>query len=555
MNDTTGLPEDKLPEVLVREQRWPSPVWLIPLAALLIGIWLLFQAWYQRGPTITVQFANAEGIEPGKTEVRYKAVTVGKVKKLRLNDDLKYIDAVIELNKEIGRHLGSDANFWVVRPRVNRSGVSGLTTLFSGSYIGMDPGTNTDDQSFYTGDERPPVITPTEDGKRFFLLSDSLGSMDIGAPVFYKQLQVGEVIDYELLKDRDQVRLEIFIRDPYFQYVYANTRFWNASGVELNMNSAGAEFRMESLVSVLIGGIAFDTPKTVAAGNASKDGDSFMLYRDYADSQEKQFTEKLYYVMYFNGSLRGMKVDSAVEYQGIPVGKVENIGMTLDKDSLEVRVPVLVSIQPQHFDEKITKEDAEAAMRKLVEKGMRAKLETVSFLTGQKVITLSMEKDVEPAQIKVTQFYSEFPTTGAAFEDLPLLMTEIMASLDETLASINRVVGNGKLDKTFDNLNLVLAEAGEAVKAAKETIRTVDKQTLPGITNDVNRITLELGKTLQKIQGSMAQVDRLTAANSPTQYQLQEMLEEVTAASRSLRSLTETLQRQPAALLRGKKGE
>ena len=332
MNNKTELHDDNLPDVDVREQRWPSPVWLIPLAALLIGFWLLFQTWYQMGPTVTVQFSSAEGIEAGKTEVRYKAVTVGKVRKLRLDNELKYIEAVIELNKEIGRHLGSDASFWVVRPRVNRSGVSGLSTLFSGSYIGMDPGTNTDDQSFYTGEERPPVIAPAEDGKRFFLVSDSLGSMDIGAPVFYKQLQVGEVIDYELQRDQDQVRLEVFIRSPYFEYVHANTRFWNASGVEFNMNSAGAEFRMESLASVLIGGVAFDTPKTVAAGDMSKEGETFTLHRNFGGAQEKQYTEKLYYVMYFDGSVRGMKVGSAVEFQGIPIGKVEKIDMKMDKD-------------------------------------------------------------------------------------------------------------------------------------------------------------------------------------------------------------------------------
>lgn len=554
MHDNKGL-DDNLPDVELREQRWPSPVWLIPLAALLIGFWLLFQAWYQRGPIVTVQFSSAEGIESGKTEVRYKAVTVGKVKKLKLDNELKHIEAVIELNKEIGRHLGSDASFWVVRPRVNRSGVSGLGTLFSGSYIGMDPGTDNDDQSFYKGAERPPVITPAEDGKRFFLISDSLGSMDVGAPVFYKQLQVGEVIDYELLDNQDRVQLELFIRAPYFRYVHENTRFWNASGVELNMNSTGAEFRMESLISVLIGGVAFETPAGVAGGDVSKQGDTFVLHRNYADSQEKQYATKLYYVMYFDGSVRGMGVGSDVEFQGIPIGKVENIGMKMDMDSLAVRVPVLVYIQPQYFDESFTKETGEVAMRQLVEKGLRAKLDTVSFLTGQKVITLSMEKDAPPATIKTTQFYSEFPTTGTAFEELPFLAADIMQSLDETLDGINKLVNSGKLDKTVDNLNQVLSEAEQAVKAAKETLKTVDKNTLPSVTSDVNKISQDLGNTMQRIQGSMAQIDRLTAQNSPTQHQLQEMLEEVTAASRALRSLTETLQRQPSSLLRGKQGE
>ncbi|MEB4591705.1 MlaD family protein [Candidatus Thiothrix sp. Deng01] len=554
MSDANGQPEF-LPEVEVREQRWPSPVWLIPLTAILIGLWLLLQAWYQQGPTITVQFNSAEGIEAGKTEVRYKAVTVGKLRKLRLSDDLQTIEAVIDLNKEIGRHLGSDARFWVVSPRISRSGVSGLSTFFSGTYIGMDPGTNTDDLSFYVGEDRPPVIAPSENGRRFFLLSNSLGSMDVGAPVFYKQLQVGEVIDYQLMPDGSQVRLEVFIRDPYYEYVHSNSRFWNASGAEFTMTSAGAEFRMESLASFLIGGVAFETPSSLLAGDVSPEGASFPLYGRYADTQEKQFTQRLYYVMYFNGSVRGLTVGAPLEYEGIPVGQVENIDIRLDRDSLDVRVPVLVSIQPQHFDSAITLAEAEEAMRKLVEKGLRARLETASLLTMQKVITLSMEKDPKPAQIVKTQFYSEFPTTGAAFENLPLMAADVMASLEDTLDGVNRLVNGGKLDKALDQVNAVLAETEQAIKAAKEAMRTVDKDTLPGVSRDINQITVDLGKTSQKIQESMLQIDRLTARNSPTQQQLQEMLEELTAASRSVRSLTETLQRQPASLLRGKKGE
>ncbi len=537
-----------LPEVEIRDQKWPSPVWLIPLTALLIGCWLLFQIWYQKGPSITVQFTSAEGIEAGKTEVRYKAVTVGKVKKLTLSEDLKYINAQIELNKEIGAHLGHDARFWVVTPRINRSGVSGLTTFFSGTYIGMDPGTDNDDQSFYTGEDRPPVIAPTENGRRFFLMADSLGSIDIGAPVFYKQLQVGEVMDYKLLPEQNQVRLEVFIRDPYYDFVRTNTRFWNASGAEFKMSAAGAEFRIESLTSLLIGGIAFETPKSTTAGDVSAEESEFVLYKSFAATQEKQYSEKLYYVMNFSGSVRGLALGAPVEYQGIPVGQVENIGMKMDAQSLAVRIPVTVSIQPQQFNEKLSKTDAENTMRKLVEKGLRAKLETANLLTGQKVINLSMEKDTTPAQIVSNQSYSEFPTVGSPLDDLPAMAADIMASMQETLDGIKKLVKSGKLDKAVDNLNGTLAEAEQAVKAARKVLETVDRQTLP-------TVTTELTKTLQKLQGSLAHIDRLTAQNSPTQYQLQEMLEEVTSAARSVRTLTETLQRQPTSLLRGKKGD
>lgn len=546
------LHDDGLPDVEVREQRWPSPVWLIPLAALLVGFWLLFQTWQQKGPTITVQFASAEGIAEGKTEVRFKAVAVGKVKKLRLHEDLQSVIADIDLNKEIGGHLGSDARFWVVSPRINRSGVSGLTTLLSGTYIGMDPGTNNEPESYdFIAEERPPVIVPSAKGRRFFLLTDSLGSIDVGSPVFYKQLTVGEVINYEPLPDMNQIRLEIFIRDqggdkqPYYELVRSNTRFWNASGAEFNVTASGAEFRMESLTSLLIGGIAFDTPKSIAGGGVSAEKAEFILYRNYAAAQEKQYSQKLYYVMYFGGSVRGLTVGAPVEFQGIPVGQVENIDMHMDKATLDVRIPVLVSIQPQHFDEKISKQDAETAMHQLVAKGLRARLETGNLLTGKKLIALSMEKEPKAAQITVTQFYSEFPTVGSSLDDLPGMATEIMGSLQETLDGIKKLVNSGKLDKTVDNLNNVLTEAEQAVKAAKRVLETVDRETLPSVTQEVT-------KTLQKLQGSLVHIDRLTAQNSPTQYQLQEMLEEVTAASRSVRSLTETLQRQPSSLIKGK---
>lgn len=544
-----------LPDVVVKNERWPSPVWLIPLVALFIGIWLLVQAWYQRGPIIIVQFSSAEGLEIGKTDVKYKAVSVGKIKSLHLSDDLKGIEAEIELNREIGRHLGSDARFWIVSPRINRSGVSGLSTLVSGAYIGMDPGTNTDDQRFYQGDERPPAIAPSENGRRFFLLAESMGSVDIGAPITYKQLPVGEVIDYKLLADKNLVRLEVFIRDPYFEFVHDNSHFWNASGAHFKLGASGAELRVESLTSLLLGGVAFDTPLSDGKSGVSKEGKEFTLYKNFDVTQEQEYAYSLRYTMHFQGSIRGLGVGANVEYQGIPVGKVESIDMKLNSDDLAVSIPVVVSIQPQRFDDDLSAEAAEKALHQLVKKGLRAKLETASFLTGQKVISLSMEDNAKAMDIKKVGDSFVFPTIAGDFDDLAGMASNIMTSLQETLDGVKKLVNSGKLDKTVDNVNKVLLETEQAIKAAKDTLKTVDKQTLPSVQRDLDKITADLGATLQKIQGSMAQIDRLTAQNSPTQYQLQEMLEEVTAASRSVRSLTETLQRQPTSLIRGKKGD
>ena len=551
-----------LPSVAVRKRRWPSPIWLLPLIALLIGLWLLYQNWYKTGPTIVVQFTNAEGIEPGKTEVRYKAVAVGKLKSLRVSDDLKYVDAEIILSRDMGKHLGSDARFWIVSPRITRSGISGLSTFFSGTYIGMSPGTNSDDQTYYMGEERPPVIAPTEAGRRFYLLADSLGSIDIGAPIFYKQLQVGEVIDFKLLDKNAGVQLEVFIRDPYYELVRNNSRFWNASGAEFKFGANGATFRMESLTSLISGGIAFETPKAFDESPASPAQQTFVLYKNYDNTQEKQYAQRLYYVMHFQGNVRGLAVGNPVEFQGVPVGQVENIDIRLDKTSQQLKVPVLVSIQPQQFDESLTPNTADMAMRQLVDRGLRAKLDTSSLLTGQKVITLTMEKSPKSADIVKIGGYSEFPTISAALDDLPAMAADVMSSLQETLDGVKRIVNSGKLDKTIDSANSMLKEVEKAVKEAQKVIKQVDQQTLPGVTKNLERVTgnvdqvsQEFNRSLQQLQGSLEQIDRLTARNSPTQYQLDEMMEEVTNAARSVRTLSETLERKPNSLLRGKPNE
>ena len=551
-----------LPSVAVRKRRWPSPIWLLPLIALLIGLWLLYQNWYKTGPTIVVQFTNAEGIEPGKTEVRYKAVAVGKLKSLRVSDDLKYVDAEIILSRDMGKHLGSDARFWIVSPRITRSGISGLSTFFSGTYIGMSPGTNSDDQTYYMGEDRPPVIAPTEAGRRFYLLADSLGSIDIGAPIFYKQLQVGEVIDFKLLDKNAGVQLEVFIRDPYYELVRNNSRFWNASGAEFKFGANGATFRMESLTSLISGGIAFETPKAFDESPASPAQQTFVLYKNYDNTQEKQYAQRLYYVMHFQGNVRGLAVGNPVEFQGVPVGQVENIDIRLDKTSQQLKVPVLVSIQPQQFDESLTPNTADMAMRQLVDRGLRAKLDTSSLLTGQKVITLTMEKSPKSADIVKIGGYSEFPTISAALDDLPTMAADVMGSLQETLDGVKRIVNSGKLDKTIDSANSMLKEVEKAVKEAQKVIKQVDQQTLPGVTKNLERVTgnvdqvsQEFNRSLQQLQGSLEQIDRLTARNSPTQYQLDEMMEEVTNAARSVRTLSETLERKPNSLLRGKPNE
>lgn len=639
-----ALTDEVLPLVGVRRQRWPSPVWLIPLAAALVGLWLLFQYWYQQGDTITVRFPSAEGIEPGSTQVRYKAVTVGKVKSVTLNDKLEPL-VTLALNKDISAALECSAQFWVVRPRIRGAEISGLGTLFSGTYVGMTPsregGDDTGDNSLlcYEVLEEPPASKPNRPGRELKLMTDSMGSLDIGTPVFYKQLQVGEVINYRLSADSGRVELSIFVDDPYYRLITESTRFWDVSGVDFKMDSVGAEIRMESLTSLLIGGIAFDTPTDQPSNlPVSGEGSVFELFPDYASSREKRYQERLYYTLYFNGSVRGLVEKAPVEFQGIRVGQVEKIKMHLDPQSLDVRIPVLVSVEPQRFSEDIRLEEAPALMEELVSRGMRAKLQNGNLLTGQMFIALSFEDKPKPDSITKGQFYDVFPTTPTPVEELSRMAVGIADDMKGTLAGMRRFMESGQLDKTVVNINKVLGEAEGAMVEAKKAladarlvIQDIQKQTLPNLTQNVEKVSgsltrslesvtgnvdkvsgsltrsldsvtgevgkvsgsltrslesvtgnvdkvsgtvnrslgsisgsvssagqdfsrtsLELDQTMQRLQTTLTHLDRLLAKNSPTQYQLLEMMEEITSMSRSVRTLTETLQRQPEALIRGK---
>lgn len=619
--------QENLAAVQVRRQRWPSPVWLLPLAAALIGLWLLVQNWMQQGAIITVHFPSAEGIDPGNTQVRYKAVNIGKVKSVKFDANMDPL-VTLALNREISDVLDCSAQFWVVRPRIRGAEISGITTLFSGTYIGMLPqraeGELKENETSicYQALEEPPATKPNRPGRELKLVTDSMGSLDIGTPIFYKQLQVGEIINYRLSADNGQVELSIFVDEPYYRLVNKNTRFWDVSGIDVRVDSVGAEVRMESLTSLLIGGIAFETPPEQNQSlPVSPANTVFNLYPDLASSREKHYQDRLYYTLYFNGSLRGLAEKAPVEFQGIRVGQVEKIKLHLDPKSLDVRIPVLISIEPQRFSEELKLAEAPKFMESLVERGMRAKLENGNLLTGQMFVGLSLDEKAKPDQIAKGQFYDVFPTSPTPVEELSKMASGIADDLKSTLGGVRHFMESGQLDKTVENANKVLVatettmtEAKQAVTDARLILQQLQTKTLPGVSSnletvtasltraldqvsanvdkvsttldgslkavtgdldkvsgtlnqsltsltgtakqagsDFNRSSVEFDKTVQRLQGSLTHLDRLLAQNSPTQYQLTEMMDEVTAMSRAVRALTETLQRQPEALIRGKK--
>jgi paraquat-inducible protein B len=244
-----------------RPGRWsPSLVWLIPLVAALIGGYLAVQAILARGPTITITFRSGEGLEAGKTRIKYKDVDIGEVTAVRISPDSKNIEATAQLSKEAERFLARDSRFWIVRPRIAGGSVSGLGTLLSGAYVGMDAGKSSEMSQHFTGLDVPPIITGDLPGRQFVLKASELGSLDIGAPVYFRRVPVGQVVAYQLDKSGRNVDITVFINAPYDRFVTADSRFWHASGIDLSVSANGLKVNTQSLSAIMLGGVAFETP-------------------------------------------------------------------------------------------------------------------------------------------------------------------------------------------------------------------------------------------------------------------------------------------------------
>jgi len=331
VSDLNNVPEA---EVRSRKRHFSiSIVWLVPLVAVLIGGWLVFTALSEKGPEITITFKSADGLEAGKTKIKYKDVQLGQVSAIKLSEDLSTVIVTAELVKEAENFISVNTRFWVIRARVGVSGVSGLGTLFSGAYITLDPGKPGNTTHHFKGLELPPLVTADLPGSLFLLKADSRGSLDIGSPVYYRKIQVGQVVEYHLAEDGHTILFKIFINAPYHAYVYQNTRFWNASGIDFKLDTQGVRIDTESLVSILIGGIAFGIPQAEAPNTPAEPEAMFRLFRNMDEAKERTYWLKSKSILYFDESVRGLDIGAPVEFWGILMGEVIDVKLTSNASS------------------------------------------------------------------------------------------------------------------------------------------------------------------------------------------------------------------------------
>ena len=539
----TDEPFEVANAVAAPKGRWSLHlVWLVPIVSALIGGWIALKAVLEHGPTITITFRAAEGLEPGKTKIKYKNVDVGEVRQITISEDLSHVVVTADMVSNFSAHLVGDTRFWVVRTRVTGGQVTELGTLFSGSYISLDVGKSLVSKRDFEGLEVPPIITGDIAGRQFVLRGTDQGALDSGTPVYFHRVPVGKVLSTELDTDGAAVVTRIFVAAPHDRYVTTNTRFWNASGVDVTVDSAGLKMRTQSLLSILVGGIAFETPPNVSVAPQAADNTSFVMYPDRDMAMKRPDQGTLRFTVHFTESLRGLALGAPVELHGLPVGEVVGIEMDYDEKAGTYRFPVELALYPNQLARHVQPDDMKMAqagaptrqeLDALVARGLRAQLTTGSLLTGQLFVALDFFHDATKASVNWGKVPPELPTTPSS-----------LASLQHTLSHFAQKLDKLPVEELIVDVRRTLGSLQAMLRSADALAQQLDKQVAP-----------KAEEALQGLRRTLLAAERLLATDAPLQQDARDALRQLGRASQSLHELAEFLERHPESLIRGRTEE
>lgn len=513
-------PSFQVPESKIRSKKQTrlSLVWIIPIVAAIIGAWVAVVKIMSEGPKIKIEFRSAEGLEAGKTKVRYNGIEVGEVSAIRLSKDYKHVIATVEMAPDTEGFLVEDTRFWIVSPRISGATVTGLGTLISGAYITFEIGKSGKKKRSFEALETPPVVTGNTPGRFFILKTTDLGSVESGTPIYFRRLKVGQVASYELDKDGRNLTVKIYVYAPYDQYVNPETRFWQASGIDVSLSATGVSVQTQSVLSMLVGGIAFETPATGPAPPPADENTVFTLYRDRAEAYKPPPQNPQTYLLVFNQSVRGLKIGAPVEFRGIPIGEVTDVHAEVNFKTDEFLILATITVDPKRLGVRTAgknKGSATGPNRKLVDgmvaRGLRAQLRTGNLLTGALYVSVDFYPDAPPFKVDWSQTPVRLPT-------IP-----------------------GKLERV------------EA--SAASLIEKLEQVPYQDIGNDLRKTIAELDQTLASTRRTLDTADNLLAPNSELNQELSSTLRELRGAARELRLLSDYLERHPESLIRGKPEE
>lgn len=553
---------DKHPTAVVRsaidhKSRLPL-IWAIPVVTVIIGAWLAWSTLSQRGPLITVTFETAEGLQADQSHVRHKDVDMGVVQKVSLTPDLKRVQVTIRMNREAEPLLTDGAEFWVVRPRFFAGAISGLQTLFSGSYIDLLPAQGGQPKRDFVGLENPPVLQSDVPGRTFLLQAKRIGSLNLGSPILFRDLEVGEVLGWDVGEMARDITVHVFVREPFDKYVRDNSRFWNASGAKVQLGTDGLQVKLQSLRAVVLGALAFKTPDDPKLRKESAADHSFPLYEDEDAADSSTYKRSVPFVANFSSSVSGLAPGSPVTLHGLKIGEVSGLSLVYDRAQDNVVVPVHFTLEPERIAmlELPTGGDLDNRMRELVHRGLRVKLEASNILIGSKQLAMDVYRDAGPGELAKQGDAYVIPVMGGSADDVATAATNLVnrlndvpfesigRNLDDTLAGVSALVNDKQLGETVTELRSTLAGAQELVNNLNHGL-TPAMQRLPTIANGLESSVERTDKLLASLQSGYG-------GDSHFNRDLSQMMGQLSDAARSIRVLADLLSRHPEALIRGR---
>src|SRR5471032_1027222 len=559
---TDSSKPEPLPVAGAHRRRRIPLVWAVPVVAGLIALWLAWDTYSKKGPTITVSFDSGDGLQAGQSQLKFKDVTMGTVKSIAVTPDFTKVLVTVKTTREAEPLLSDKTIFWVVKPQIFAGNISGLDTLLSGSYIGMVPSTEKGkSQHNFIGQQDPPVLTTSVPGTTFTLETRKIGAISLGSPIFYRGLDVGTVLGWDLGEMARHVTIHAFVRAPFDKYVHEDSLFWNASGISFKLGVNGVEVQMESIKALLLGGIAFDTrPDTKAP--VGQPNQHFPLYANQEAAQSAGYGRLLHMVSNFSGSVAGLSPGADVTLHGLKIGEVTDVGLVFDPATNRILAPVHYRVEA----DRIAGAAAVATERgipvgvvagEMVRRGFRATLQAPSLISGQKIIAIEQIPDAPPAELTRDGDIFVMPSAEAGGFD------SITRSANELLSKINRIdfaaigasiAGLTKgLDDTVNSpqvkKSLVALEA--TMTDVQDIARKLDAGATPALAR-LPRISADLEETLAKASRLAGSVSSAYGTDSKFNRELDRLMPQLNEAARAFRALADLLSRNPEALIKGR---
>jgi paraquat-inducible protein B len=558
MSEAAG--EQHLALASTRRSRRISAIWLLPIVAVAIGAWLAWDTLSKEGPTITITFETAEGLQAGQSQLKFRDISLGTVKTLALSPDHSHVLVTVATTRQADPLLTTDAQFWVVKPRLFAGNLSGLSTLVSGSYIGMIPGdTSAAHRREFAGREDPPVLASNVPGRTFLLKATRLGSVTLGSPIFFRDLSVGEVLGWDIGDMAESATIHAFVRAPFDKYVTDQTRFWDASGLSVKLGSNGVEVQLESLRALLLGGVAFDTQASAAQATESIEDHVFPLFANKEAAQSASYTREVKLIGYFPGSVRGLAPGADVTLHGLKVGEVTDVELIYDRAKDAILAPVHFEVQPERFlgIGKTVFKDAEQGVDLMVSRGLRATLQSANLLTGQMLVALDFVPNAPPATVTEENGAFVVPTSeSGGFSGLQASATDLLnkvntipfdslgRNLDKTAAGLSTLVNDPQAKQVLSSLNATLASVHDVVQSLDANLAPAMKR-LPDLSANLQKTMTDANRLVLSLQSGYGD-------NTPFNRELERLLVQLNEATRSIRSLADLLARHPEALIKGR---